>query len=68
MSTRQLLNALVLILSVSLFLLCGCTPSLQFNGVYQSEKVEESWYYVRFYDDDSVITGGRMGDVHKIIS
>jgi hypothetical protein len=37
-------------------------PRLQFDGVYQTEKVEDHWHYLRFYDDGTVITVSSTGD------
>lgn len=43
-------------------ILAGCATyrerdaTLRFDGVYQSERIENYWHYLRFYPDDNVIT------------
>jgi len=39
---------------------------LRFDGVYQSEKTEDYFHYVRFYDDGTVITVSTTGTPQQI--
>jgi hypothetical protein len=44
---------------------CGTIP-LQFDGMYQSEKEDEYWGYVRFYKDNTVITVSSTGNPAEV--
>lgn len=42
------------------------TSQLHFDGLYQSEKIDNSWKYARFYEDGTVITVSSTGSPVKI--
>jgi hypothetical protein len=37
-------------------------PTLQFDGVYQSKQIDDSWQYLRFYADGTVIAATSTGE------
>lgn len=46
--------------------LASFRTNLRFDGLYQSEKVEDCWYYLRFYDDGTVISVSSTGKHDKV--
>ena len=64
---RGILYSLIgLILLLSNIFIIGCASSLQFDGVYQSEKEGDYWHYARFYKDHTVITVSSTGKPKEI--
>ena len=43
------------------------TPALRFDGLYQSEKVDDYWYYLRFHEDGVVLTASSTGTAKDVI-
>jgi hypothetical protein len=67
----------IFLLDIIVFTLClsGCTTNLRrvktnafinYNGIYQSEKVNDYWGYLRFYDDGTVIAVSSTGTPKEI--
>ncbi len=40
--------------------------SLRFDGLYQSVQLDNSWMYLRFYADGTVLSVGSTGDYEKV--
>ncbi len=46
---------------------CSSNKSIiKTNGIYQSQKVDDYWSYLRFYNDSTVITVSSTGEPKKI--
>ena len=66
---RKVLYCLIglTILSTNLIIVgCG-TKTPEFDGVYQSEKVDKYWHYARFYEDGTAIIVSSTGNPDEII-
>lgn len=66
---RKVLYCLIgLTILLSNLIIVGCgTKTPQFDGVYQSEKVNNYWRYARFYEDGTVIIVSSTGNPGEII-